>query len=164
MLLNHGFLVPTLRSSLWKYYGHHQWLGVQFRNICVTNDHRYAPLVVITNQICNKNNKTGATDGAGKSPPFRKTWVHPRFSVGFVFSLTQSTKLPTCSSNLSWFQVRVITVFTVFRLLTDFVCLYNYEFWLSLCKIVRSSVILLLPLFIYYGKLSSYNIREQLEQ
>jgi hypothetical protein len=43
-------------------------------------------------------------------------------------------------------QVRVITVFTVFRLLTDFVCLYNYEFWLSLCKIVRSSVILLLPL------------------
>ena len=40
-----------------------------------------------------------------------------------------------------------ITVFTVFRLLTDFVCLYTYEFWLSLCKIVRSSVILLLPLF-----------------
>ena len=28
-----------------------------------------------------------------------------------------------------------------------FVCLYTYEFWLSLCKIVRSSVILLLPLF-----------------
>ena len=25
-------------------------------------------------------------------------------------------------------QVRVITVLTVFRLLTDFVCLYNYEF------------------------------------
>jgi hypothetical protein len=44
------------------------------------------------------------------------------------------------------YQVRVITVFTVFRLLTDFVCLYNYEFWLSLCKIVRSSVILLLPI------------------
>ena len=43
----------------------------------------------------------------------------------------------------------VITVFTVFRLLTDFVCLYNYEFLLSLCKIVRSSVNLLLPLFIY---------------
>jgi hypothetical protein len=40
-----------------------------------------------------------------------------------------------------------ITVFTVFRLLTDFVCLYNYEFWLSLCKIVRSSVILVLPLY-----------------
>jgi hypothetical protein len=36
----------------------------------------------------------------------------------------------------------------VFPLLTDFVCLYTYEFWLSLCKIVRSSVILLLlPLY-----------------
>jgi hypothetical protein len=35
---------------------------------------------------------------------------------------------------------------TVFRLLTDFVCLYTYGFWLSLCKIARSSVILLLPL------------------
>ena len=45
------------------------------------------------------------------------------------------------------YQVRVNTVFTVFRLLTDFVCLYTYEFWLSLCKIARSSVILLLPLF-----------------
>jgi hypothetical protein len=44
----------------------------------------------------------------------------------------------------------VITVFTVFRLLTDFVCLYTYEFWLSLCKIARSSVILLLPLFNEY--------------
>jgi hypothetical protein len=43
--------------------------------------------------------------------------------------------------NSSW---RII--FTVFRLLTDFVCLYTYEFWLSLWKIVRSSVILLLPL------------------
>jgi hypothetical protein len=37
-------------------------------------------------------------------------------------------------------------VFTVFRLLTDFVCLYTYEFLLALCKIVWSSVILLLPL------------------
>ena len=51
---------------------------------------------------------------------------------------------------LCLYQVRVITVFTVFRLLTDFVCLHNYEFWLSLCKIVRSSVIWLLPLFSTY--------------
>ena len=48
------------------------------------------------------------------------------------------------------YQVRVMTVFTVFRLLTDFVCLYTYEFLLSLCKIARSSVILLLPLFKTY--------------
>ena len=37
----------------------------------------------------------------------------------------------------------------LFKVLTDFVCLYTYEFWLSLDKIVRSSGILLLPLFIY---------------
>jgi hypothetical protein len=51
------------------------------------------------------------------------------------------------------YQVSVITVFTVFRLLTDCVCLYTYEFWFSLWKIVRSSVILLLPLFVnIHGK------------
>jgi hypothetical protein len=44
------------------------------------------------------------------------------------------------------YQVRVITVFPVFRLLTNFVCLYTYEFWHSLWKIVRSWEILLLPL------------------
>jgi len=33
-------------------------------------------------------------------------------------------------------------------LLTDFVCLLIYEFWLSLWKIALCSVILLLPLFI----------------
>ena len=34
--------------------------------------------------------------------------------------------------------------------MTDIVCLYTYKFWLSLCKIVRSSVILLLLLFKIY--------------
>ena len=33
--------------------------------------------------------------------------------------------------------------------LFHFVCLHTYEFWLSLCKIVRSSVILLVSLIIY---------------
>jgi hypothetical protein len=40
-------------------------------------------------------------------------------------------------------------------LLTDFACLYNYEFWLSLCKIVRSSLILELPLFGNDGVITS---------
>ena len=35
----------------------------------------------------------------------------------------------------------------IFRLSTDFICLYTYEFCLSLGKIARSSVILLLALF-----------------
>jgi hypothetical protein len=45
------------------------------------------------------------------------------------------------------YQVRAIAVFPVFRLLTDFVCLLTCEFCLSLWKIARCSVILLLPLF-----------------
>ena len=60
------------------------------------------------------------------------------------------------------YQFRVITIFTVFLLLTDFVCLYNYEFWLSLCKIVRSSVILLLPLFISQREITQTNIQKQM--
>jgi hypothetical protein len=50
---------------------------------------------------------------------------------------------------MEYIFLRVITVFTVFQLLTDFVCLYTYEFWLSLSKVVRSSVILLLP-YLYH--------------
>ena len=46
------------------------------------------------------------------------------------------------------YQIRAIAVFPVFRLLTDFVCLLNYELCLSLWKIARCSVILLLPLFV----------------
>ena len=51
--------------------------------------------------------------------------------------------------------------FSVFRLLTNFVCLYTYEFWLSLCKIVRNSVILLLPLFItgFVIRIAFYDFR-----
>jgi hypothetical protein len=47
-------------------------------------------------------------------------------------------------------------------LLTDFVCLYNYEFWLSLCKIARSSVILLLPLFRGEDFFKSANQKQEL--
>ena len=73
-------------------------------------------------------------------PWFRLTeYLERRFQVGGFPSLI-------ILITMILYQVRVITVFTVFRLLTDFVCLYNYEFGLSLCKIVRSSVILLLPL------------------
>jgi hypothetical protein len=44
------------------------------------------------------------------------------------------------------YQVRAIAVFPVFLLLNDFVCLLTYEFCLSLWKIARCSLILLLPL------------------
>ena len=62
------------------------------------------------------------------------------------YSLWQSTN-SFCAKCL--YQVRAIdiAVFPVFRLLTDFVCLLKYEFYLSLWKIARCSVILLLPLW-----------------
>ena len=43
-------------------------------------------------------------------------------------------------------------VFPVFRLLNDFFCLLTYEFCLSIWKIARCSVILLLPLFTEHEK------------
>ena len=49
---------------------------------------------------------------------------------GWIQANVPSPVLPTVT-DMGWkclYQVRVITVFTVFRLLTDFVCLYTYEF------------------------------------
>jgi hypothetical protein len=47
-LLNQGFLLVKLKSSLQKFYGrHHVW---PLWNICVTNDHGYVPLVVNTSR------------------------------------------------------------------------------------------------------------------
>ena len=48
------------------------------------------------------------------------------------------------------YLVWIITVFIIFRLLTDFVCLYTYEFWFSLWKIVRSSVFCYYPYFLIH--------------
>jgi hypothetical protein len=52
----------------------------------------------------------------------------------------------------------------LFRLLTDFVCLYTYEFCLSLCKIVRSSVILLLPFFSKNDTLNRKYVMKSIKQ
>ena len=49
--------------------------------------------------------------------------VSPVIETVLKLAGVNANKLSSISS-----QVRVITVFTVFRLLTDFVCLYNYEF------------------------------------
>jgi len=48
-LLNQGFILVNLKSSLRKFYGRHHdcW---PLRNICVTNDHGYVRLVVNTSR------------------------------------------------------------------------------------------------------------------
>jgi hypothetical protein len=89
------------------------------------------------------------------------SFPHSWFITGFVSIVTR--RVPLMEDNLFthsclWgsccaiFRSLVSCVlfcrlmFVIFRLLTDFVCLYTYEFRLFLFKIVRSSVILLLPL------------------
>ena len=52
-------------------------------------------------------------------------------------------------SEKALFRVTRSLVFCVMFCRCDWFCLYNYEFWLSLCKVVRSSVILLLPLLVF---------------
>ena len=79
----------------------------------------------------------------GRSPN-KYTIVHSLFYLAFI---TINHHLPEIISLEMPVPSQVHYVFTVFRLLTDFVCLYTYEFWLSLWKIVRSSVILLSPIF-----------------
>jgi hypothetical protein len=100
---------------------------------------------VIKIQLCPTYKQRGLYNCNWKQSLWR-VWI---YQTGYQ----KGVKFDTLVSYL--YQVRFITVFSVFRLLTDFICLYNYEFWLSLCKIVRSSVILLLPLFIRSTKMTN---------
>ena len=59
-----------------------------------------------------------------------------------IYSAVISERNDNNMRTISWKREHIYSA-----VISDFVCLYNYEFWLSLCKIVRSSVILLLPLF-----------------
>ena len=87
-LLNKGFLLVNLKSSLRKFYGCHHDLVDRFWNICVTNDHGYVSFVVngpfLIHDLspdCNYINTTGATSGEVTAYP---SGVHPRFLVGFL--------------------------------------------------------------------------------
>ena len=72
---------------------------------------------------------------------FGYSWLKLNLSVYLIW-LFMTQAEPECVPHL------VIHASSWTWVCSSFVCLYNYEFGLSLCKIVRSSVILLLPLFI----------------
>jgi hypothetical protein len=85
---------------------------------------------------------------------WQKNYWHFGLLYLYTFSLFENPSLIIVSaetkynSTRSWYFRNACTKsgslrFSVFRLLTDFVCLYNYEFRFSFCKIARSSVILL---------------------
>ena len=69
-LLNQGFLLVKLKSSLWKFYGRHHDLVDRY-GISVTNDHGYVPLVVNISRF----------------------FPHSRFITGFVTRLTRRVPL-----------------------------------------------------------------------
>ena len=69
-LLNQGFLLVKLKSSLRKIYGRHHDLVDRY-GISVTNDHGYVPLVVSTSRF----------------------FPHSRFITGFVTRLTRRVPL-----------------------------------------------------------------------
>jgi hypothetical protein len=88
------------------------------------------------------NRNTVHSDLNFKSPVFsliifvKNHWINRTLHIPNSGLDLRSHYTNYCYNLKYLYQVRVITVFAVFRL-TDFVCLYSYEFWLSLCKIVR---------------------------
>jgi hypothetical protein len=72
-LLNQGFFLVMLKSSLRKFYGRPliDRYGIQKKCICVTNDHKYVPLVVNTS----------------------RSFPRSRLITGFVTRLTQQVLL-----------------------------------------------------------------------
>jgi hypothetical protein len=64
-----------------------------------------------------------------------------------LFNLTASVCKSSTSTMSTIYMIYSQMSDTILKFLKE-INLNNYEFWLSLCKIARSSVILLLPLFI----------------
>ena len=91
-LPSQGFLLVKLKSSLRKLRSP-SWLGWPLWNICVTNDHGYVPPVVNTSRSFPRSwLNTGFVTRLTRQVslveqeilPFRSTWVHPRFLVGYA--------------------------------------------------------------------------------
>ena len=127
-LLNQGFLLIMLKSSLRKINGRHHDLVDQLWNICVTNDRGYAPFVVNTSRF------------------FPHSWL----ISGFVSRLTRRVPLveqgianpcvaPECTPVFS--GVRVIRSFDLCVCFVDR-CLY---FWPLHCLSFFDLLILITP-------------------
>ena len=98
-------------------------------------------------QLCYGENKLIINEMMMRSALFWTNTLNWIFIVLAHWNNSPRVEMSLHSDTLFWFRANQ-SLLIVFRLLTYFVRLYNYEFWLSLCKIARSSVILLLPWFI----------------
>jgi len=73
--------------------------------------------------------------------------MHVKGNPATLWCSHNSHRTCTCVLRVSIFLLILRFFSPIFRLVIDFVCLLTYEFCLSLWKISRCSVILLLPLF-----------------
>ena len=94
-------------------------------------------------RICNKSNRTGATDGAGSAYP-----------SGRLITTFVTGQVPLMEQEVLTLSEHLILSY-VLRGVRVFLSTINELFLLQL-KCCRG--------FIYYGKIPSYNIREQLEK
>jgi hypothetical protein len=78
-------------------------------------------------------------------------WFHGKITLILTTEIISKRNIELPTLQILGEFVYGSSAITCFRLLIDFVCIYTYEFWLSLCKIVRSSVILLSPLWSVYA-------------
>ena len=124
-LLNQGFPLVKLKSSLRKFYGRHHDLVDRY-GICVTNDHRYVPLVVNTS----------------------RSFPHPRLITGFVTRLTRwvplvEQELLTLPEHLSsppvFSGVRVARSFVLYVCFVDR-CLSFFTFSFDHCVVCSSLI------------------------
>jgi hypothetical protein len=111
-LLNHGFPVVKLKSSLLSVLRLPPWRGWPLWNICVTDDHGYVPLVVSTSQS------------------FPHSWL----TTGVVARLTR--RVPIVEQELLTLQEHLISspVFSGVRVTRSLVlCVYFVDLCLSFC-------------------------------
>ena len=111
------------------------WLGWQLWNICVTNDHGYVPLVVNTSRSFPHSwlITRFVTRLTWRMPlveqelsPFRSTWVHPRFLMGFNH-VTLSLVLCVC------FVDRCLSF--LYFLFWPLCCLFFLDLWILITSL-----------------------------
>ena len=91
-LLNQGFFLVKLKSSLRKILRSPPWLGWPLWTICVPKDHGYVPLLRTSRSFPHSRLITGFVKRITQRVPlveqellpFRCTWVHLLFLAGFV--------------------------------------------------------------------------------
>ena len=124
-LLNQGFLLVKLKSSLRKIYGRHHDLVDRY-GISVTNDHGYVPLVVSTSRF----------------------FPHSRFITGFVTRLTR--RVPLVEQELINLPEHLSSppVFSGFLLLD--LQLYVYVLQIVVCPFVLFLLAIVLSVLLRY--------------